>query len=65
MRTNFYLNEPYEEKELHSLVSEIKFNPKLSDIRDIAKKQKSENILNIIPFNEFESGSTKREVSRF
>ena len=41
------------------MVSEIKFNPKLSDIRDIAKKQKSENILNIIRFNEFESGSTK------
>ena len=39
MRTNCYLNEPYEEKELYSLVSEIKLNPKLADIRDIAKKK--------------------------
>ena len=59
MRMNSYLNNPYEEKPLQALVSEADLSPVLLQIKDVAKTQRSENILNVIRYNEFESGSTK------
>ena len=59
MRKNNYLNDPYEEKPLQALVTEAELSPVLLEIKEVAKKQRSENILNVIRYNEFESGSTK------
>ena len=56
MRSNKYLNQPEENNSLKYLGSSQILNPKLLELKTIANKQKTENILNVLRFNDFDSG---------
>ena len=58
MRKNKYLNEPEADSELKALGSNNLLNSKLLDLQDIATKQKTEDIINVMRYNDFESGYT-------
>ena len=60
MRKNNYLNDPYNDSPIKSLGSnKTMLNPELLNIRKIAKKQKIDNILKVIRYNDFESGYSR------
>ena len=56
MRSNNYLNLPEENSALKSLGSNQLLNPKLLQLKTIANKQKTENILNVMRYNDFDAG---------
>ena len=58
MRKNKYLNEPEEDSELKSLGSNNLLNSKILNLQEIATKQKTEDIINVMRYNDFESGYT-------
>ena len=60
MRKYSYLDNPYKERTLHSLRSNEPLNPQLLHLVKIATKQKNENILNVMRFNDFDSGFKSR-----
>ena len=55
MRSNNYLNLPEENSALKSLGSNQLLNPKLLQLKTIANKQKTENILNVMRYNDFDA----------
>ena len=62
MRNYSYLDNPYEERTLHSLRSSELLNPQLLHLVEIATKQNNENILNVMRFNDFDSGFKSRSA---
>ena len=58
MRKNKYLNEPEEDSELKALSSNNLLNTKLLNLQEIATKQKTEDVINVMRYNDFESGYT-------
>ena len=56
MRSNNCLNLPEENSALKSLGSNQLLNPKLLQLKTIANKQKTENILNVMRYNDFDAG---------
>ena len=62
MRKYSYLDNPYKERTLHSLRSNEPLNPQLLHLVEIATKQKNENILNVMRFNDFDSGFKSRSA---
>ena len=62
MRKYSYLDNPYKERTLHSLRSNEPLNPQLLHLVEIATKQKNENILNVMRFNDFDLGFKSRSA---
>ena len=58
MRENNYLNLPEKETPLRGLGNKELLNPKLLQLFETAKKQKTENVLNVIRYNDFEKAFT-------
>ena len=58
MRKHEYLSQPERKSELRALGSNDLLNPKLLNLKENGKKQKTENIMNVIRFNDFEAGFT-------
>ena len=56
MRNYSYLDNPNEERTFYSLRSNEVLNPQLLHLVEIATNQKNENNLNVMRFNDFDSG---------